>query len=283
MQNKILHNYLKIAFISSLIAIQACSFTPKIDTNCSTIDKQIADRYLLFKDLQDSQIAKRSTIEVPAYSKLDDLSVFSQIIKSVKAANKNSKFIPVDLRNYGSVNLGNIIISNIKNDFSLNLFLKTSKYSQGFFALINFGKDKITIFSPTHGTQFFKKQTINRSDLQDIELVLNLKDSKKIFANMKFNENQKVSLLARNIKEPFRLDLREASNGQLNLGQKWIMSVYDISRSEIKGGKKTSGYYLYVNNKDVKNIKIHKFYKSKVACYSNPAGFRFEENIYNDL
>ena len=266
----------KLSVIIFMIILQSCNTFPKINTDCSKIDKEVHDRYSLFQDLNQDEISQRSQIEVPTYSDLNELSVFSKIVESVKKSPSDAKLIPVDLRNYLSVNLGNIIVSNIKNDFAFELFLKTSKYSQGFFAIINFGEDKITILDPTYGAQFFKKQEIYRSDLQDVELVFNAKDSQKIFANMKFNENQKVSLLAKNIKNPFQIDLREASNGQFNLGQKWIMSVYDISRSEISGGKKTSGYFLYVNNNDSKGIKLRKFSKSKVACYSNPSGFRLE-------
>lgn len=273
---------LRKLFFVFFIFLQSCNSIPKINTNCNKIDQEVSKRYSLFKDLNQIEIQKRSGVNVPSYSKLKDLSVFSQIVNSVKKAKLNSKLIAVDLRNYNSVNLGNIVISNIKSDLSLNLFLKTSKYSQGFFALINFGQDKITIMSPDKPKHFDKVQ-INRSDLQDVELVFNLKNSNEILSNMKFSKNQKVSLLARNIKNPFRLDLRESSNGQFNLGQKWIMSVYDISKSEIKGGKKTSGYYLYVNNDNVKNIKLHKFNKSKVACYSNSGGFKFEENIDDSL
>jgi hypothetical protein len=274
-------------FVVFFIILQSCNTFPKINTNCGKINKIVSERYSLFKKLDQSEIIKRSNISVPTYSKLEELSVFTKIVQSVKNSKKNTKLITVDLRNYKSVNLGNIVISNTPSDLSLNLFLKTSKYSQGFFALINFGKDKITLLSPTltpnNGGEYFKKQIINRSDLQDTELVFNVRDSREIFANMKFNEKQKISLLARNIKKPFRLDLREASNNQYNLGQKWIMSVYDISNSEIDGGKKTSGYYLYVNNNDVRDIKLHKFNKSKVACYSNPGGLRLEESIDTSL
>lgn len=274
---KMSQKILKFLSILFLIILQSCNSFPAFDVDCNNIDRELAKRYSLFKNLSQNELNKRSKIDVGTYSKLDELSVFSKLVAAVNNSPKNAKLIPVDLRGYKSAHLGNIIISNIKSEVAFQLFLKTSKYSQGFFAIINFGKDKISILSPTHGQKFFERQHIYRSDLQDVEVVFNVKDSHDIFANMKFNEEQKVSLLARSIKNPFRVDLREASNGQFNLGQKWIMSVYDVSKSEIFGGKKTSGYYLYVNNRGTKDIKLAKFRKSKVACYADPLGPKLKE------
>ena len=281
MTKKLSGYLLKNLAIISLIFLQSCNSIPKIYHDCSKINEELQNRYSLFPNLNQDEINKRSKLDVPTYSELRHLSVFSQIIKSIKNAPPNAKLIPIDLRNYQTVNLGNIIISNIDNDLSLNLFLRTSKYSQGFFAIVNFGKNKITIFNPTYSEQLFEKEEINRTDLQDPELVFNLTDSQNLIANMKFNENQKVSILAKNIAQPFRLDLREASNNQINFGQKWIMSVYDISKSHINGGKQTSGYYLYVNNDEVKSMKLNKFSKSKVSCYSNSSGLKFEDTSIN--
>lgn len=267
-----------ISIICLIFTLQACNSIPKIPFNCNKTNAEIDIRHNLFPKISENEIKIRSKIDIGTYSKLEEKSVFSTIVQSVKDAPKNAKLIPVDLRFYHNVNLGNIVISNIKSDLELKIFLKTSKYSQGFFALINFGRDKITLFSPTDPQSFFEKEIIQRSDLQDVEIVLNVEGSKEISANMKFTHNQKASLLARNIKNPFRLDLREASNNQFNFGKKWIMSAYDIENSTIEGGKDTSGYYLYVNNENSK-IGIHKFYKSKVACYSNPNGVIFEQSI----
>jgi hypothetical protein len=271
--------YISKLLLASFIIIQSCSTIPKIDASCKDTQAEVHKRYSLFNEITKSQISKRSNIEVPTYSKLDSLSVFSQIVKSVKQAKLNSKLIAVDLRHYKSVHLGNIVVSNIKKNLSLNFFLKNSKYSQGFFVLINFGEDQITIIAPTYGEQKFERQEIQRADLQNVELVFNVGNSQNINANMKFSKNQRISLLAKNIKNPFRVDLREASNSQFHFGKKWIMSVYDIQNSEIEGGKKTSGYYVHVNNENVKNIRISKFDKSKVRCYSQPSGIKFEDNI----
>lgn len=273
----------KILLLLFPLILQSCNSVPKVPYDCGKIHEEIQTRYDLFPKLTEEEIKTRSQISVQTYSELHNLSVFSKIVKAIKEAPENTKLIPIDLRNYDTVNLGNIVVSNIKSDVSLNLFLNTSKYSQGFFALVNFGKNKITIFNQPYGEQLFDKEFIKRSDLQDVELVFNLQDSKKLIANMKFTKDQKISILAKNIQKPFRLDLREASNNQFSLGKKWIMSVYDVSNSDVLGGKKTGGYYLYVNNDEVKNMKLNKFNKSKVACYSNANGPKFENTAVGEF
>jgi len=269
--------------ITSLILLQSCNSIPKIPYDCSKINDELAERYALFPALSDDEIAKRSQISVQTYSELHNLSVFSKIVEAIKAAPQNAELIPVDLRHYVTVDLGNIMVSNIQSDFFLNLFLKTSKFHQGFFSLINFGTGKVTIFNQTYGEQLFDKEVIDRPDLKDPELVFNLQDSQDIIANMKFSKGQKASILAKNITKPFRLDLREASNNQFNWGKKWIMPVYDVSQSDVLGGKKTGGYYLYVNNNEVRNMKLNKFDKSKVACYSNDNGPKFENTAVGEF
>jgi len=268
-----------IYFIKLLVLIlilQSCNSFPDINYNCNSSYKELSTRHNLFNKISDSERQSRSKTSLKTNSDLDKNSVLSHIVNSIKAVDRSSDIIPVDLRYYKHVFLGNIIVSNIKSDFALNLFLKTSKYSQETFSLINFGKEKITIFWPIRSKK--GKYIISRSDLQDVELLINVSGSKNIVSNMKFTKNQEISILAKNIINPFSLDLREASNHQFNTGNKWLMNVYDISNSSIKGGKDTSGYYLYVNNKNSK-ISIHRFDKSKVQCYFDPYGPKFEENI----
>jgi hypothetical protein len=267
---------LLLKILALAIFLQSCNSFPVIHIDCSDAGQEINRRHNLFNKISEKEEKRRSNISLRTNSQITDISVLSQIVKSIESSRVNAKIIPVDLRSYKNVPLGNIIISNIKNKTNLKLFLKTSKYSQETFSLINFGRSEISIFWPIRSNK--EKYVIKRDDLQDVELLLNVSNSKNIVSNMKFTKSQKISILANNIKNPFSLDLREASNHQFNMGNKWIMNVYDVSNSAIKGGKDTSGYYSYVNNKNTK-ISIHRFDKSKVECYLDPFGSKFEDSI----
>lgn len=244
-------------------------------TDCSRINDELDLRYYLFDKLSDDEIKRRSKIDVPSHSDLNHLSVFSKIVESVKNASIGSRVIAVDLRNYKDVHLGNIIITNYKNDKRLNLALLTTKYGQGYFVLINFGKDAITIVPNPHD-QLIERQKIERSDLKNPEIVINVSDSRWIIGNMKFTPNSRFSLIADRIKKPYSLDLRENSNIQFHLDEKWIMPVYSIEGSDLHGGKDTSGFFQFVNNKRTKRITLTKFYKSQVACYKDENGLKFK-------
>ena len=259
-----------------ILFLQSCAsfYAPKKEIDCSLIDQEINMRQLLFKKLDKQEILRRSKIDVPSSSALNELSVFSEIVNSVKKAPENAKIISVDLRHYRSAALGNIIISNISGSAGLKTAIHSSKYSQGFFPMINFGDDFISIF-PATTNKLFKNQRILRGDLKDVEIVINISGSGSTMGNMKFTKGQKFSLIADNIKEPYSLDLRENSNLQFHLGKKWIMPVYSIKNSKIKSGKDTAGIYWFVDNTKTKGIDITKFNKSEVRCYKDENGAKF--------
>jgi hypothetical protein len=250
-----------------LITLSSCQhhLNDKNDYNldCPDLVNEVNSRKNLFKDLSLQEKKYRMQIRVPTVSKINQLSVFSKIVEAVNNSKPNSKIIPVDLRFYKDVDLGNIIISNL-DDNEINNFLKTSKYSQGYFALINFSNKKITILSPKV-YKVFSRSVIDRNDLFDSEIVINVSNSKSIFGNMKFSANKKISIIADNIELPYRLDLREASNMQFNLNNKWIMNIYSFENSLLDGGKITTGFFKYLNNKN-SYVKIHKFNNSKIKC-----------------
>ncbi|MFT6077850.1 MAG: hypothetical protein ACJA02_000389 [Myxococcota bacterium] len=267
----------KLILFSLVIFLQSCVFIPKEHQrpDCSKIDQELDLRYSLFSKLSKKEISKRQKINVPTYSALNDLSVFSKIIEAVLDSPNNARMIPIDLRHYRNVELGNIIFSNKKNRW-LNTSLNTSKYSQGFFVLINFSDDSITIASPPD-SPFWNNQKIATKNLQNTEIILNVSDSKSIISNMKFAPNMKVSIIADRISDPYRLDFREMSNMQFNLKNRWIMPLYSIEDSSVVGGKNTAGFFKFVNNRNTKQMDLHKFYKSEVGCYRDSGGKKFRE------
>lgn len=259
----------KILFLIIALSItQSCAFfkdkNSNLNYNCDEIFYQLNDRYKLFLELDKKEIRTRQQLEVPTTSKLEELSVFSKIVEAVKNAPDNAKLIPVDLRYYKNVDLGNIVISNVNQKY-LSTFLKTSKYSQGFFALINFNNKTVKYF-PVEINKFFSPGEIKRKDLANVEIVINVSDSKRISGNMKFSANQQVSIVADNIQDPYRLDLRESSNMQFNMDKKWVMSVYSFENSNLKDGKVTTGFFKFINNKN-SQVKLQKFNKSTGKCY----------------
>ncbi|MFT5703966.1 MAG: hypothetical protein ACJAZX_000241 [Rickettsiales bacterium] len=266
----------KILAIFLVLIIQSCVSLPLEHKNidCSRIDAELDIRYSLFSELSAKEIASRKEISLPNYSELGKDSVLSKIIDAVLEAPNNSKIVPVDLRYYKIVGLGNIIISN-SEDSGLDLTLQTSKYAQGFFALINFSENFITI-APPPKSEFWNQQIIAQKNLNGAEILINVSDSKRIYSNMKFAPNQKISIIADRIIEPYRLDLRELSNMQHNLNNKWIMPLYSLEGSSMNGGKVTTGLFEFVNNKNTKMINLHKFYKSKGICYKDEGGDKLE-------
>ncbi len=273
---------MKFIFVIFAILMQSCAILPKLITvvDCSEINAELGSRYSLFSEVAGEEVKKRSEVNVETVSALEEFSVVSEIVKSIKSAEKNAKLIPVDLRHYKNVSLGNIIISNISSDRLLEFFLKTSKFSQGFFTIINFNKDAVTIVPPTAAESFvknLKREKIDRGDLSSAELVLNVSDSQHLGGNMKFPSNQKISIIADRITMPYRLDVREASNMQFNRNQQWVMSVYSIEESSLIGGKDTTGLFKFVNNKNTKEIKLDKFTGSRAACYTDPSNKKLGE------
>ena len=309
-----------ILTIILIFSLPSCALIPKtkIPTNCLAANEELATRYDLFSKISDDEIKKRQSINVPDVAPLDQFSVVYEIIKSIKSAPQNSQLIPIDLRHYNSVGLGNVIISNVQSDAMFKRFLQESKFAQGFFAIININKKSITIAPPTtqknlfnnipQSLQFDKDLLryagspqgeaavtspknkkiysrsknlghikIDRGDLNGVELVINVSDAGDVFGNMKFSGDQKVSIIADRVKKPYRMDLREASNMQFNLNQQWIMPVYSIEESALVGGKDTTGLFKFVNNKNTREIKLDKFYKSSVECYSDVGGKKFDE------
>jgi len=261
----------KILILSIIIlSIQSCSIknieindvTSNIDCHLSV--QEITIRKNLFNILDSKEIKRREKINLPSVTRLDEESSVSKIVEAIKNSPKNSKFIVIDLRNYKEVDLTNIIFSN-ESDFTLTPYLYTSKYSQGFFSIININEDSITVMPPEI-LKFFKTHKIYRPDLIESEIIINASNSKSIFGNLKFSKNIKFSLIADNIKEPSRLDMREASNMQFNLNRKWIMPVYSIENSQVNGSKVTTVFMMHINNKN-SIVNLNKFYKSTDKCY----------------
>jgi hypothetical protein len=266
-------NISKIFLIFSIVILSSsCSINisrlDKIatETNCNESSQQIALRKNLFSPLDQKEINRRKKINLPSISQLDEESSVSIILSAIKSAPKDSKFIKVDLRYYNDVDLTNIIFAN-ESDFSLKPYLFTSKYSQGFFSLINFNENFITILPP-EVKKIFSSQKIYRPDLINSEIVINASNSKVIFGNLKFSKNLKFSLIADSVKDPLKLDLREASNMQFNLNRKWIMPVYSVSNSKVEKSKITTAYVMHINNQN-SHVSLDKFYKSVDKCYVN--------------
>ena len=149
--------------------IQSCSFNHLNDsiknTDCKNTKQEIQSRLNLFKGLSSQELKNRRNVKIPSLSSLEDESVFSKIINAIKNSPKNSKYIIVDLRGYKDVDLTNIMISN-ESDFTLTPYLYSSKYSQGFFSLININESSITM-SPPEVFKVFKPQKIYRPDLAE--------------------------------------------------------------------------------------------------------------------
>ncbi len=263
----------------SFLFLQSCClpFFDYYSTNnsedCSQVLDELKQRYNLFKKLTAKEIKNREKIKIKTISKIDDLSVVSEISQALNRSKPNANLIAIDLRYYKKVSLGNIIIANVAQN-NLASFLKNSKYNQGIFTLINVNSDFITIVPPSN-EEDFKNLKIRRGDLADAEIVINVSDAKHIDGNMKFSENQKISIIADRVLEPYRLDLRESSNVQSLLNRKWIMSVYSIEGSKLKGGKKTTGFFRFINNYNTE-IAIDKFKDSTSGCYINQEGQKFK-------
>ncbi len=259
---------LSFILIATLLFVQSCQFfkanNVKLKYDCDEIFTEANQRYSLFEELNKKEINNRQKLSVPTVSSLEELSVFSKIIEAIKNSKINSKFIPVDLRYYKNVELGNIVVSNITPAL-LSTYLKTSKFSQGYFALVNINKKSVK-YLPQKINKIFSEGEINRQDLADSEIVINVSNSNRIFGNMKFASNQQISIIADNIKEPYRLDLRESSNMQFNLDKKWIMSFYSFENSFLKNGKITTGFFKFINNKN-SQVKLQKFTRSIGKCY----------------
>ncbi|MFM7557942.1 MAG: hypothetical protein ACKO46_05205 [Alphaproteobacteria bacterium] len=257
----------KIFFIFIILALQSCSYkisNNNFVTDCLNTSTEVSKRHQLFKNLSTKEIQRRKSISLPSVSKLSDESVVSHIFNSIKNTPKDAEYILVDLRYYRAVDLINIVFST-ESDFTLTPYLFTSKYSQGFFSLINFNNSSIT-FLPPQVLKIFKPEKIFRPDLVGKEIIINASNANSIFGNLKFSPNFQFSILADNVTKPIRLDLREASNMQFNLNRKWIMQVYSLENSNTDLGKVTTGFIKYINNKNSK-LYLQKFYKTQDKCY----------------
>jgi len=263
--------YLKILTLITLLLTSQSCVRKKISSQdfiakCQDYKSQTRQYLALFNKINYKELKIRNKTKVPSVSKPEELSVVSKIADAIKNAPKDSKYIAVDLRSYQDVDLTNIIIAK-ESDFTLTPYLYTSKYSQGYFSLININENSITI-TPPEALKTFKPYKIYRPDLKDSEIIINVSDSETIFGNLKFASETKISIIAENIKNPFRLDLREASEMQSNLKKRWTMPLYDIKNSTIVNSKITTGRINVINN-DNANISVKKFKNSIIACYSD--------------
>ncbi len=262
-----------IVFLALLLT--SCSTWQKLKTapqiNCSE-SSLINERKNLFLPLSKKEIAIRKRIKLDAILPLDKPSMIAEIIKAINSAPFNAKFIAIDLRYYKEVDLTNIIFAS-ESDFNLNSYLLTSKYSQGYFTLFNFGPNNISVFPP-EVFQAFKAFKINRPDLREAEIVINANNAKNLFGNLKFSSQRRFSLFSDHISEPVRLDLREASSMQFNLNEKWIMPVYSIKNTHLKESKISTVQMHYVDNeKSIINNK--KFANSNASCYLFSSDMKF--------
>jgi len=261
-----------IVIISLFLSSCSSLYKPKKpQLNCAD-DSLLKERANLFSPLSKKEIAIRKKIKLDSIMPLDKPSVVAEIVKAINSAPLNAKFIVIDFRYYKEVDLTNIIFAS-ESDANLNSYLLTSKYSQGYFTLFNFGPNNISVFSPEL-FQAFKTFTINRPDLREAEVVINVNNARNLFGNLKFSYQRKFSLFSDNIFEPVRLDLREASNMQFNLNNKWIMPVYSLQGTHIKESKISTAQMYYVDNKN-SIINNKKFAKSDVSCYLSSGSMKF--------
>ncbi len=266
---KIFFNIVVISlFLSSCSSLHQLK---KPQINCLD-DALLKERVNLFLPLSKKEIAIRKKIKLDSLMPLDKPSAVAEIIKAINAAPLNAKFIVVDLRYYKEVDLTNIIFAS-ESDNNLSSYLLTSKYSQGYFTLFNFGPNHISVFPPEI-FQAFKTFKINRPDLREAEIVINVNNARNLFGNLKFSYQRKFSLFSDNIFEPVRLDLREASNMQFNLNNKWIMPVYSLQGTHIKESKISTVQMYYVDNKDA-ILNNKKFTKSDASCYLSADSMKF--------
>jgi hypothetical protein len=266
---KIIFNIVIISlFFSSCSSLHKAK-EPKL--NCLD-DSLLKERANLFLPLSKKEIAIRKKIKLDSLMPLDKPSAVAEIIKAINSAPLNAKFIVVDLRYYKEVDLTNIIFAS-ESDTNLSSYLLTSKYSQGYFTLFNFGPNHISVFPPEI-FQAFKTFKINRPDLREAEVVINANNTRNLFGNLKFSYQRKFSLFSDNIFEPVRLDLREASNMQFNLNNKWIMPVYSLQGTHLKESKISTVQMYYVDNKN-SVINNKKFAKSDVSCYLSSNNMKF--------
>ena len=249
-----------------MIFLSSCTYSffdyysNKSDENCQEIKSELESRYKLFKKLSQDEIKKRKKTDVPSFSNLDQISVFSKIVEAINNSEENSKFIAVDLRYYRNIYLGNIITSNLEpKDFES--FAKKSKHHNDSYALINLSCKKITL-SPSQKDKLFAKHHIKRSDLSNAEIVINISDAKHIEGNMKFSDNQKISIIADRIHDNYAIDLSKGGIMESLLNKKWIMSIYN---NQEKSASKTRGFFRFVDNN---NSKVD-FDKSSKTCQIN--------------
>jgi hypothetical protein len=266
---KIIFNIIFLVLFLTSCSIWQKKNLPQINCSDTTL---INERKNLFPPLNKKEIAIRKKTKLDAILPLDQASIISEIIKAINATPLNAKFIPIDLRYYKEVYLTNIIFSS-ESAVNLNHYLLTSKYSQGYFTLFNFGSNDINIFPPKT-FQAFKSFTINRPDLREAEIVINANNVRSLFGNLKFSSQHKFSIFSDNIFEPVRLDLREASDAQFNLNNQWIMPVYSIKNTQLKDSKISTVQMYYVDNKN-SIINNKKFTKSNVSCYLSSSDMRF--------
>ncbi len=270
---------LKISLLA-LLLVQSCClpffdyYSTKPTESCAGMHDELKNRYNLFKKLSKKEIKHRKKTKIKAVAKLDELSVISKIVEALDGAKAGSNLVAVDLRYYRKVEMGETIIANVSQN-NLHSFLKNSKYTQGFFTVININSEFITVVPPSNSKEFDHLK-IKRGDLANAEIVINVSDAKHISGNLKFSENQKVSIIADRVLEPYRLDLRESSNIQSLFNRKWVMSVYSLEGSKLKGGKKTTGYFKFINNYN-SEIDIDKFKDSASGCYVDERGSKFKK------
>jgi hypothetical protein len=243
--------------------------------DCSNTKAEIAKRVSLFPKLNITEIDRRKQIDINLASSSVKETILNKLIEAIHLAAENPPFLTVDVRYYKSASLANVIYSNIP-DMELPAFLKTSKFNQGLFVLVNVNKDGVDIIPGDQVTDVTKTY-IPRKDLTDSEFVINLSyimadshDQKVVSGNWKFTQGVYVSLIAEEI-SGIGLDLRAASTWQELIKEHYTMPVYDLKGSNLLGGKVTTGKFTYVGNEAISG-QLDKFKDSEVICYQDPNG-----------
>jgi hypothetical protein len=261
----------KILILVALLSLSACK---TLEYN-SRVKAAHQERINLFSELSSAEISSRQAINLQQFD--GDFSSQNSVISIIKQAivnsvNSSSKYIPVDLRYYDGLNLGDTMFSAVA-DSDLTALEKFSKFAQQYFILINFSDSKVTFVDGSESGYSFDTFSIN-GNLQGKEIVFNVSNSNSVACNAKFTAKTPVfSFIADSIKT-FPCDLREAaSSGQrvefnkatkgASIYGRWKMKLFSMNNAVIAyddtSPKLTHGSIEYVMNQNVQQLSMVEF------------------------
>lgn len=263
--------------------------------------KELEKRIQLFPKLDEKEIERRSKIILNRDDNIVDNreSILEAMVKILQATEPNASYIKFDFRYYQKAHFSSMIFSNI-SDYWLSYFLNFSKFSQGWFILFNINQSGIKIIQGSkvndldnisditiqkeYGYSTYNLKTLG---LKNTEYILNVShiknqdlNEKVVWTNFKFNhQGNPYSIIAENV-SGLNLDLRAASTYQeimakISSSYLFTISIYSLKDSNLNGGKETSGYYKYVDNRGMTGY-LDKFQDNIVANYSEPNGHYLE-------